>query len=607
MALAQLRPPALPLRLRPPRRRGAAVPPPGAVQPGRDPRPGAWWVRPHDAATLALGGRLVGEGQPCLVVAHVGTAHEGDADAALRLIEAAFQAGADAIAFPLFRATDLVARRHPERQELEAAELAPREWRKRAGGGEGLGPRGAWSRPSTRASRDLALEAGVDAFQAHPTDLDHPELLRALAAPGARCSLGAGRPTSRGARRPRPRRAAPSALLVGPPAAPAAAEELRLGELASLRERLPRAGRLPGPDRRRLRVRPRRARPRRCPRGGLRREAPHARPQPQGPRLGGRRRARGFLPDGGASAPGRAGARRRPRPRAAEARRARALDRGRDTHRPRRGADRGDAALQAHRRALRARARPRRSPPRHRPACGAARSRPTRRSGRTCSNEGAHHRRGGLRGKPPRGGAARARRRGPRDRQPLHGLDREHRAPEGEPHASTTRSTASSTSRVARRARRPRGRRLPPGGRGGRAAHRREPGQHHRDQRPRHRDGAEARQQEEEEGAARLHLRGLRQDQRRSPSARTATSCWAPPPRDAGATPAARPSTSSWPSPTTRRSGCPWWSSRLFNTVGPRQTGRYGMVDPELRQAGPARPAASPSSATAARRAASPT
>jgi len=75
------------------------------------------------AATLAIGGRQLGEGQPCLVVAHVGTAHEGKADAARRLIDAAFQAGADAIVFPVFRANDLVARRHPERSELEAAEL----------------------------------------------------------------------------------------------------------------------------------------------------------------------------------------------------------------------------------------------------------------------------------------------------------------------------------------------------------------------------------------------------------------------------------------------------------------------------------------------------
>jgi len=130
--------------------------------------------------TLALGGRRLGEGQPCLVVAHVGTGHEGEADVAMRLIEAAFQAGADAIAFPLFRATDLLARRHPERKELEAAELSPREWRKvlEAAKASGLA---VVAEAFDTASRDLAAEAGVDAFQAHATDLDNPELLRALA------------------------------------------------------------------------------------------------------------------------------------------------------------------------------------------------------------------------------------------------------------------------------------------------------------------------------------------------------------------------------------------------------------------------------------------
>jgi N,N'-diacetyllegionaminate synthase len=186
--------------------------------------------------TLALGGRLLGEGQPCLVVAHVGTAHEGDADAAMRLIEAAFQAGADAIAFPLFRATDLLARRHPERKELEAAELSAREWRKvlEAAKASGLA---VVAEAYDTASRDLAAEAGVDAFQAHPTDLDNPELLRALASAGRPLLVGAS-----GAEEPSVRDALVaaglrSALVVGPPAAPAAAEELRLGELGALRDR----------------------------------------------------------------------------------------------------------------------------------------------------------------------------------------------------------------------------------------------------------------------------------------------------------------------------------------------------------------------------------
>lgn len=187
-------------------------------------------------AALALGGRLLGEGQPCLVMAHVGTAHEGEADAALRLIEAAFQAGADAIAFPLFRATDLLARRHPERKELEAAELSPREWRKVLAAAKASGLV-VVAEAFDAASRDLAAEAGVDAFQSHATDLDNPDLLRALASAGHPLFVGAS-----GADEPSVRdalaAAGPSAaLVVGPPAAPAAAEELRLGELGALRER----------------------------------------------------------------------------------------------------------------------------------------------------------------------------------------------------------------------------------------------------------------------------------------------------------------------------------------------------------------------------------
>jgi N,N'-diacetyllegionaminate synthase len=186
-------------------------------------------------ATLALGGRLLGEGQPCLVVAHVGTAHEGEADAALRLIEAAFQAGADAIAFPLFRATDLLARRHPERKVLEAAELSPREWKKVLAAAKASGL-AVVAEAFDAASRDLAAEAGVDAFQAHPTDLDNPELLRSLASAGRPLLVGASGRDEPSVRDALAAAGPSSALVVGPSAAPAAAEELRLGDLGTLRD-----------------------------------------------------------------------------------------------------------------------------------------------------------------------------------------------------------------------------------------------------------------------------------------------------------------------------------------------------------------------------------
>jgi sialic acid synthase SpsE len=188
------------------------------------------------AATLAIGSRLVGEGQPCLMVAHASASHEGKAAVALRLIEAAFQAGADAIAFSIFRASELVARRHPEREELEAAELEPREWRRVLESAKASGLL-VVAEAFDLASRDVALEAGVHAFQTHPTELDHPELVKALASAGLPLLLGAGSGSEAQVRAALEPAGASVALLVGPAAVPSAPEELRLADLAALRER----------------------------------------------------------------------------------------------------------------------------------------------------------------------------------------------------------------------------------------------------------------------------------------------------------------------------------------------------------------------------------
>jgi sialic acid synthase SpsE len=188
------------------------------------------------AATLALGGRQLGEGQPCLVAAHVGTAHGGKPEAARRLIDAAFQAGADAVVFPVFRASELVARRHPERRELEAAELTSRECKAvlQAAKASGLL---VVAEAFDVASRDLAAEAGVDAFQTHPLDLDHLELVRALASAARPLLLGAATGDEAQLRAALEPCGTGVALLVCPLTAPAAPEELRLAELAARRER----------------------------------------------------------------------------------------------------------------------------------------------------------------------------------------------------------------------------------------------------------------------------------------------------------------------------------------------------------------------------------
>lgn len=188
------------------------------------------------AATLGIGGRQIGEGLPCLVVAHVGTSHGGKPDAARRLIDAAFQAGADAIAFPVFRASELVARRHPERRALEAAELPAREWRVVLEAAKASGLL-VVAEAFDVASRDLAAEAGVDAFQSHPLDLDHPELVRALLAAERPLLLGAASGEDALVRAVLEERGSAVAVLQCPLTAPAAPEELRLAELAARSER----------------------------------------------------------------------------------------------------------------------------------------------------------------------------------------------------------------------------------------------------------------------------------------------------------------------------------------------------------------------------------
>ena len=60
--------------------------------------------------TIRIGERLVGGGQPCYVIAEAGSNHNGDLEQALRLIDVAADASADAVKFQLFRAGRMYSR-----------------------------------------------------------------------------------------------------------------------------------------------------------------------------------------------------------------------------------------------------------------------------------------------------------------------------------------------------------------------------------------------------------------------------------------------------------------------------------------------------------------
>ena len=80
--------------------------------------------------TIRIGSREVGSTLPCFVLAEVASAHEGSADQALKMLDAAFRMGADGIKFQLFKADRLVVNRHPGRKDFEQIELTDKEWRK---------------------------------------------------------------------------------------------------------------------------------------------------------------------------------------------------------------------------------------------------------------------------------------------------------------------------------------------------------------------------------------------------------------------------------------------------------------------------------------------
>lgn len=58
--------------------------------------------------TIKIGKKLIGENKPCFIIAEVGVNHNGDISIAKKLVDAAINAGADAIKFQTFKAEGVV-------------------------------------------------------------------------------------------------------------------------------------------------------------------------------------------------------------------------------------------------------------------------------------------------------------------------------------------------------------------------------------------------------------------------------------------------------------------------------------------------------------------
>lgn len=77
---------------------------------------------------VSIGNRVVGDGQPCYVIAEAGSNHNRDLDLARRLIDTAVKAGADAVKFQTFSGRSLYSTKAPRFDYLAASgDMAPAE------------------------------------------------------------------------------------------------------------------------------------------------------------------------------------------------------------------------------------------------------------------------------------------------------------------------------------------------------------------------------------------------------------------------------------------------------------------------------------------------
>ena len=151
---------------------------------------------------VRLGSRRIGDDEPVYVIAEVGVNHNGRLETALRLIDAAAEAGADAVKFQIFHAEALTVADAPaaeyqrrnasgQRALLEALELSDRDWRRIR---EHCRRCGIDFLATPFSLRDLERLAGLEpvAVKIASTDIDHYPLLRAAAAVGLPVLLSTG-------------------------------------------------------------------------------------------------------------------------------------------------------------------------------------------------------------------------------------------------------------------------------------------------------------------------------------------------------------------------------------------------------------------------------
>ena len=160
-----------------------------------------------ETVNVAVGDRRVGPGCPAYVIAEAGVNHNGSAEAALRMIDAAVVAGVDAVKFQVFRAAELTTAAAPmaeyqstagaatQREMLSQLELSDGVLLKLR---ERCEQRGIEFLATPFGPRDVERLVGLDvrALKLASTDLNNTPLLRAAVNTGLPMIVSVGAATA---------------------------------------------------------------------------------------------------------------------------------------------------------------------------------------------------------------------------------------------------------------------------------------------------------------------------------------------------------------------------------------------------------------------------
>ena len=139
------------------------------------------WTRGVTPQPIRLGNREIGPGRPCYVIAEGGVNHNGDPALAHRLVDAAADAGADAVKFQTFDPARLAAETAPK-AEYQERTTAPSSHRRML---EAL----VLPRTAHREIAAHARERGID-FLSSPFDEGSADFLRELGIPAFKIPSG---------------------------------------------------------------------------------------------------------------------------------------------------------------------------------------------------------------------------------------------------------------------------------------------------------------------------------------------------------------------------------------------------------------------------------